>query len=84
MKRLLLSVPAVGMLAGITTAADAAQGCGRGWHRGPYGHCHPNREGVYVAPGRLSIGVFYPGHGWWDGQRYWGHRYRDHGHWRYR
>ena len=19
-----------------------AQGCGRGWHRGPYGHCRPN------------------------------------------
>jgi len=18
------------------------QGCGRGWHRGPYGHCRPN------------------------------------------
>ena len=30
------------------------------------------------------IGIFYAGHGWWDGHRYWGHRYRFHGGWRYR
>ena len=21
---------------------DVRGGCGRGWHRGRYGHCHPN------------------------------------------
>ncbi len=31
-------------------SASAAQGCGPGWHRGPYGHCRPNR-GVVVVPG---------------------------------
>jgi hypothetical protein len=27
-----------------------AFGCGPGWTRGPYGHCHPMGGGVYVAP----------------------------------
>ena len=31
------------------SAANAAGGCGPGWHRGPYGGCQPNRA-VYVAP----------------------------------
>ena len=36
--------------AGIS-AADAAQGCGPGWHRSPYGGCVRNGGGVVVAPG---------------------------------
>ncbi|HWA04051.1 MAG TPA: hypothetical protein VG819_11060 [Rhizomicrobium sp.] len=39
------------------------------------------RGGVVVVP---RIGVFYAGRGWWDGHRYWRHRERWHGHWRYR
>jgi len=35
--------------AGISVA-EAAQGCGPGWHRGPYGGCVRNR-GVVVVPG---------------------------------
>jgi hypothetical protein len=31
------------------TAANAAGGCGPGWHRGPYGGCQPNRGGVVVV-----------------------------------
>jgi hypothetical protein len=31
--------------------ANAAGGCGAGWHRGPYGGCQPNRGPVVVVPG---------------------------------
>ena len=44
---------------------------------------HPCHRAGYVVAGP-SVGVFYTGHGWWDGHRYWGHRYRWHGGWRYR
>jgi hypothetical protein len=66
-----------------TSSADARDGCGRGYHRGPYGHCRPNNGPgpVVVAP---SIGMFYAGRGYWDGHRYWMHRDRWHGGWRYR
>jgi hypothetical protein len=30
------------------SAANAAGGCGPGWHRGPYGGCQPNRGVVVV------------------------------------
>jgi hypothetical protein len=30
---------------------QVADGCGRGFHRGPRGRCRPNRAGVVVAPG---------------------------------
>jgi hypothetical protein len=43
---------------GLVTALDdagviqqVAQGCGPGWHRGPYGRCRPNRGPVVVTPG---------------------------------
>ena len=32
------------------SAADAAGGCGPGFHRGPYGGCRPNGGVVVVAP----------------------------------
>ncbi|MGC1301642.1 MAG: hypothetical protein WA840_04635 [Caulobacteraceae bacterium] len=69
----------------VASSASAAQGCGPGFHRGPYGGCRPNGGGgpVIGVPG-LSIGVFYPGRGYWDGHRYWQNRYRSHGGWRYR
>jgi len=76
-------VAAVAML-GMVPMANAAQGCGPGWHRGPYGRCHPNRRPVVIVPGRLVIGTYYPGRGWWDGHRYWVHRYHWHHGWRYR
>jgi hypothetical protein len=40
--------------AGIS-AAEAAQGCGPGWHRGPYGGCVRNRGPVVVAPGPAVV-----------------------------
>jgi hypothetical protein len=30
------------------SAANAAGGCGPGWHRGPYGGCQPNARVVVV------------------------------------
>ncbi|GLS43779.1 GCG_CRPN prefix-to-repeats domain-containing protein [Methylobacterium brachythecii] len=42
---------------GIGTA-EAAGGCGIGFHRGPYGGCRPN---VYGAPGYYRGGVVYGG-----------------------
>ena len=82
MKRLL----AIALIAGTAltaTAAEARQGCGPGGHRGPYGHCRPNRGPVVVAP-PLVVHRYYPGRGYWDGHRYWWHRDRWHGGWRYR
>ncbi|MBN8808303.1 MAG: hypothetical protein J0I47_08720 [Sphingomonas sp.] len=68
--------------------AQAADGCGRGYHRGPYGHCRPNMgPGPVVVrePGvNLVIGNYYPRRGYWDGRRYWWHRERWNGGWRYR
>jgi len=67
--------------------ADARQGCARGYHRGAYGRCIPNRPPprVVVAPReRLVIGNYYRGRGYWDGRRYWQHRYRHNNGWRYR
>ena len=37
------------------SAANAAGGCGPGWHRGPYGACVANRGPVYVAPRAVYV-----------------------------
>ena len=50
MKYLFAAVLVAGSFAGFS-AANAAGGCGPGWHRGPYGGCQPNRGAVVVAPG---------------------------------
>jgi hypothetical protein len=86
MKKHLALVLATGVALAAVAPADAAQGCGRGFHRGPYGHCRPNRGPavVTVAPGGLIVGNFYRGRGYWNGQRYYQQRYRYHNGWRYR
>jgi hypothetical protein len=84
MKKILALALAAGVAVVATSPADARQGCGRGFHRGPYGHCRPNRDRVMVAPGTLVVGNFYRGQGYWDGHRYWQRRYRWHHGWRYR
>jgi hypothetical protein len=87
-KKVLLGAVAAGMTLASVTAANASGGCGINAHRGPYGGCRPNYyaggPAVVVGPGIVRIGVFYPGRGYWDGHRYWGHRYAWHGGWRYR
>jgi hypothetical protein len=82
---------AIALAAGVTVAAaesaSAAQGCGPGFHRGPYGRCIPNRGPggpIVAAPGGLIVGNFYQGRGYWDGRRYYPHRERHGGGWRYR
>jgi len=82
MKKLILATIAAGAALAAIAPAEAAQGCGPGFHRDYYGRCFPNGPVAYgPAP---VIGVFYGGRGWWDGHRYWHHRDRWHGGWRYR
>lgn len=86
MKKFFATALTLGMMLGTAGAASAAQGCGPGWHRDPWGHCRPDRAPpggvVVVAPG-LIIGHYYNGHGYWDGHRYWQHRHWHHDHWYY-
>jgi hypothetical protein len=49
MKYLFAAVLVAGTVAGFG-AANAAGGCGPGFHRGPYGGCQPNGGVVVVAP----------------------------------
>src|SRR5258708_25096295 len=49
MKTLFAAVLVAGTLAGFS-AANAAGGCGPGFHRGPYGGCRPNGGALVVAP----------------------------------
>ena len=37
------------------SAANAAGGCGPGWHRGPYGGCQPMRRAVVVRPAPVVV-----------------------------
>jgi hypothetical protein len=83
MKKLIFAAIAAATVVTTVSPAMAAEGCGRGWHRGPYGHCRPNVAPGY-GPGAVVIGSYYPHRGWWDGHRYWHHRDRWHGGWRYR
>ena len=68
---------------GSASAALARDGCGRGWFRGPAGHCRPINGGNVVVV-RPVVGLYYEGRGYWDGRHYWQHRYRHHNGWRYR
>ena len=80
---LLIAMAATATLAAVSPA-QARQGCGPGFHRDPYGACRPNGGPAVVGVGVPAIGLFYPGRGYWDGHRYWAHRARWHGGWRYR
>jgi hypothetical protein len=84
MKSLIAIALAAGVAVAGASAADARDGCGRGFHRGPYGHCRPNHVGGLAlnAP-VLVVDRYYPGRGYWDGRRYWQHRGRHHDGWRY-
>jgi len=42
------SILAVGMT--WSSASNAAQGCGFGYHMNPYGWCKPNAPGPYATP----------------------------------
>ncbi|WP_376777880.1 GCG_CRPN prefix-to-repeats domain-containing protein [Rhizobium laguerreae] len=86
MKRLLLiAFTSVAALTAVVPTAEARQGCGLGFHRGPYGGCSPNRApgGVVVVPAGPRVGIFHERRGYWDGHRYWAHRAQMHRGWRY-
>ncbi|MBV9747782.1 MAG: hypothetical protein JO157_03100 [Acetobacteraceae bacterium] len=83
MKSFLALALAAGATLAPTAPANAAQGCGPGGHRGPYGHCRPNGYGRPMGQ-TWVVGNFYPGRGYWDGRRWYQHRDRWHGGWRYR
>jgi hypothetical protein len=78
----LASAPAsAGVHVGVAIGAPVVVGPGhRNWCWHHPRACH--RGAVVVAGPR--IGVYYGGRGWWDGHRYWRHRYRWHAGWRYR
>jgi hypothetical protein len=73
MRSILLAALVASATIAATAPADAREGCGKGFHRGPRGRCISNRAGTY-----------YRNYGWWDGNRYWQHRYRVNNRWRYR
>jgi hypothetical protein len=54
MKYLFAAVVVASTVAGFG-AANAAGGCGPGFHRGPYGGCRPNGGAVVVAPGAIVV-----------------------------
>ena len=58
--------------AGKSNLVLAAQGCGVGWYRGPWGHCHPMGAGpAYVAPAPVYGAPVYGSPNCWRG--YYGH-----------
>ncbi len=95
MNKILAWTLAATVALGTVSAAEARDGCGRGFFRGPAGHCRPlgggyggggyrpGYGGVVIAPG-LTIGHYYGNRGYWDGRRYYQHRYRHNNGWRYR
>lgn len=85
MKKIIITAAlAAGVTVAAATPADARQGCGSGYHRGPYGGCRVNARGFNARHGALVVHRYYAGRGYWDGHRYWQHRTRWHNGWRYR
>ena len=88
MRKLVFAAIAASTALAALSPAMAAEGCGPGGHRGPHGHCRPNGGPGFGGPGfngpPVVIGTYYPNRGYWDGHRYWQHRERWHGGWRYR
>ena len=54
MKYLFAEILDLGNVASFS-AAEAAQGCGPGWARGPYGRCQPIRRAVVVRPAPVVV-----------------------------
>ena len=50
MKYLIAAALLATTVAGFGASANAAGGCGPGWHRGPYGGCVRNAAVVVVRP----------------------------------
>ena len=81
-KTLLFALAAAAATFGAAPQAQARDACGQGFHRNVYGHCVINHRMNHREV--LIVGRYYPHQGWWDGRRYYRHRYMHHNHWRYR
>ncbi len=55
MKKLILAALAATTALSAASTADAAQGCGRGFHRAAYGRCIPNRGFGYAPRGPAMV-----------------------------
>jgi hypothetical protein len=62
MKYLFIAAVVTSTFIGLS-AANAAGGCGIGFHRGPYGGCRPNRGIVLVEPRVVPRPVIVAPHG---------------------
>ncbi|PYE40589.1 hypothetical protein DFI02_1133 [Rhizobium sp. PP-F2F-G20b] len=85
-KYLIIVLTTLATLTSLAPVAEARQGCGKGFHRGPAGYCRANRgprPPVVIIPAGPRVGIFCEGRGYWDGHRYWRHRARHHSGWRY-
>lgn len=63
MKYLFAAVMLASAVVGFSETASAAEGCGRGFYRGPYGHCRPmagRGPVVVVAPRPAPVVVVRP------------------------
>jgi hypothetical protein len=62
MKYLFAAAMLASAVVGFSEAASAAQGCGPGWYRGPYGNCRPMaaRGPVVVVPAPAPVVVVRP------------------------
>ena len=84
-KMFVLAISAIAAASSLAVVpAEARQGCGVGYHRGPQGFCRPNRPVVVVRLAGPRIGVCYRGRGYWDGRYYRAHRHWERGGWHYR
>jgi hypothetical protein len=66
------AVLALGTLTATVDTADAAGGCGPGFHRNYYGFCRPN---VFYRPYVVRPAYYGYGYGWhrpWGWRRHWG------------
>jgi hypothetical protein len=93
-KTLILILAGVASVVAYSSAAQARDGCGDGWHRNAYGDCRPNYDRYYSSRdpyyGRdrvvvvdPEIGEFYPGRGYWSGDGFFMNRSWDGDGWRY-
>jgi hypothetical protein len=55
MKYLFAAAMLASAVVGFSEAASAAEGCGRGFYRGAYGHCRPMRGAVVVRPAPVVV-----------------------------
>lgn len=63
---------ALGTLTASVGTAEAAQGCGPGFHRGYYGWCRPNWRPYAYRPVYYARPVVYGWHRPWGYRHHWG------------